>query len=226
MKARNVEKTSRKTAKKAIIIVFLTVLVSMVVLYCILLAIQKRSDSEKKQPNNYRFDYVNYDEDIFGDKEYMSYDRNVYYTSVNSYMTVSIERDSLDDVSEAYKSPVLFMLDYIDAMINGEADTFNAYHAPEFYTNGRTPLERFTMQKLYSITITAVDNWYDDSGAEAVRYYNMGIDYMIKNNNGTLRNDMGSDAIRRKYLTLRETADGTITIIDESYFSRLEDMQG
>lgn len=138
----------------------------------------------------------------------MGYDRGVTYTNGN--LTVTVDREHLDDVSEAYRETVLFMFDYIDAMINGDAQKFNSMYAASFFKDGRTPRERFTQQKIYAANIVAVDNWYDDSESSAVTYYNIGIDYMIKNNNGTLRDDMGSDAVRRKYLTIRKDADGVL----------------
>ncbi len=226
MKAAGTEKKQRNAAKKAIIVVLCAVCMLIIVFYCIIWAVNRHGNGDETLPNNYTFDYANYDEDIFRDKEYMSYDRNIYYTSINSYMTVTIDRENMDDVSESYRRPILFMMDYIDAIVNGDVETYNSCHASEYYKSGRKPKENFTMQKLYAIKLTTVDTWYDDAGSEALRYYNIGIDYMIKNNNGTLRNDMGSDAIRRIYLTLKETSSGTITITDESYFSCLETAAG
>lgn len=225
MKQQIKEKKDRRRAKKILLIVTGGICAFILIFFGVSRFISNSRGGDETQPNNYRFDYANYDENIFLDKEYMSYDRSIYYTGVNTYMTVTIDRKHMDDVSEIYREPVLFLMDYIDAMINGDVTEYNACHAPEYYTGGRKPKENFTMQKLYSITLISVDNWYDDSDSTAKRYYNIGIEYMIKNNNGTLRNDMGSDAIRRKYLTIKETSDGAFSITDESYFSGLEQSQ-
>lgn len=226
MKQQIKEKKDRRRAKKILLIVAGGICAFILIFFGVSRFISSSRRGDKTtQSNNYRFDYANYDENIFLDKKYMSYDRSIYYTGVNTYMTVTIDREHMDDVSEIYREPVLFLMDYIDAMINGDVAGFNACHAPEYYTGGRQPKENFTMQKLYSITLISVDNWYDDSDSDAERYYNIGIEYMIKNNNGTLRNDMGSDAIRRKYLTIKETSDGDFSITDESYFSSLEQNQ-
>ena len=168
--------------------------------------------------NVYKFDYANYDENIFEDSKYMGYDRSIYYTDAEGYMTVTIDRENMDDVNEAYREVILFMMDYIDAMINGDVEKYNSCFDPSYYTGGRQPKKNFTQQKLYRIKLIAVDYWYDESGGSSVMYYNIGIEYMIKNNNGTLRDDMGSDALRIKYLTIKET-DGNFAITDESYFS-------
>lgn len=85
----------------------------------------------------------------------MGYDRGVTYTNGN--LTVTVDREHLDDVSEAYRETVLFMFDYIDAMINGDAQKFNSMYAASFFKDGRTPRERFTQQKIYAANIVAVD---------------------------------------------------------------------
>lgn len=211
------EKGKRTTAKRGIIIAVTAILLIMAVFYIILWIVEKGEEPNNTQTNKYTFYNADYDENIFEDKVYMSYDRSVYYTDLSSGLTVTVTRDDTTDVSETYREAVLFLLDYIDAMINGDVEAYNACHAPEFYNKDRLPKAGFTMQKLYMLTITAVDYKYDDEGDEAVRYYNMAIEYMIKNNNGTLRNDMGSDAIRKKYLTIKEDSAGRMTITDESY---------
>lgn len=207
------------SAKRGIIITLAAVLMAITLFYIILLMIEQTEITNDMQTNKYTFSVADYDENIFEDRVYMSYDRSVYYTDPSSGMTVTVSRDDMTDVSETYREVIEFLLDYIDAMINGDVDGYNDCYAPEFYNKDRTPKTSFTMQKLYRITITAVDWKYDDSGDEANRYYNIAIEYMIKNNNGTLRSDMGSDAIRKVYLTIMENVNsgGTMQITDESY---------
>lgn len=215
-------KGKRPSSKKVILSVVGVICGLTLLFYGIILIANKvKNGRADPEPNKYTFDYANYDENIFEDAVYMGYDRGVTYTNGN--LTVTVDREHLDDVSEAYRETVLFMFDYIDAMINGDAQKVNSMYAASFFKDGRTPRERFTQQKIYAANIVAVDNWYDDSESSAVTYYNIGIDYMIKNNNGTLRDDMGSDAVRRKYLTIRKDADGVFAITAESYFSSLEE---
>ncbi len=215
---------NKKKTKKAIIIVFAAICGFIVLCYAAAYAISKIGTGEPAETSNvYRFEYPNYDEDIFKDKKYMGYDRSVYYTSAEGYMTVSIDRDDLSGVSESYREAVLFLMDYIDAMINGDVEKYNSCYDPSYYTNGKKPKEKFTQQKLYMIKLTAVDRWYEDSESSGVTYYNIGIEYMIKNNNGTLRNDMGSDATRIIYLTIKE-ANGKFAITKESYVSRTQEL--
>lgn len=213
------KKSKNISAKRGIIITLAAILLLMAIFYIILLVIERSEKPNDTQTNKYTFSAADYDENIFEDRVYMSYDRSVYYTDPNSGMTVTVSHDDATDVSETYREVVEFLLDYIDTMINGDVDGYNACYAPEFYNKERTPKIAFTMQKLYRITLTAVDWKYDDSGDGALRYYNVAIEYMIKNNNGTLRNDMGSDAIRKVYLTIREDADSgeMMQITDESY---------
>lgn len=213
----------KRPSSKRLMLSVIGVICGLTVLFygVVFIANKVKNNKNDLEPSKYTFDYANYDENIFDDAVYMGYDRGVTYTNGN--LTVTVDRDHLDDVSEAYRETVLFMFDYIDAMINGDVQKFNSMYAASFFTDGRTPKERFTQQKIYAANIVAVDNWYDDSGSSAVTYYNIGIDYMIKNNNGTLRDDMGSDAVRRKYLTIRKDADGVFAITAESYFSSLEE---
>lgn len=212
-------KKDKKTAKKTILIVFAAMCIFMILYFMVSYGISKiKFGGNTETSNVYKFDYANYDENIFEDSKYMGYDRSIYYTDAEGYMTVTIDRENMDDVNEAYREVILFMMDYIDAMINGDVEKYNSCFDPSYYTGGRQPKKNFTQQKLYRIKLIAVDYWYDESGGSSVMYYNIGIEYMIKNNNGTLRDDMGSDALRIKYLTIKET-DGNFAITDESYFS-------
>ncbi len=214
---KNGKKKKNISAKRGILITLAAILLTMAVLYVILLIIEKSESKIDSQTNKYTFSIANYDENIFEDKVYVSYDRSIYYTDLNSGMTVTVSKDDTTDVSETYRDAVLFLLDYIDAMINGDVDSYNDCYAPEFYDTNRSPKTSFTMQKLYRMNLTSVDWKYVDDGDEALRYYNISIEYMIKNNNGTLRSDMGSDAIRKIYLTIKEDGAGNMLITDESY---------
>ncbi len=219
----SLKKSKAVDRKKNLLITIAVISVILIVMSIVALLISKlENNAPEEQQNKYQFDYADYNEDITEDKVYMGYDRNIYYTNPDGYMTVSVERDNMEDVSEVYREPVLFLMDCIDAMIAGDVSKYNSFFGAEYYKNtDSTPKESFTPQKLYSITITAVTYWYDDSSDSGVRYYNFGLDYMIKNNNGTLRSDMGSDAIRRIYLTIKEEND-TFSIIDRSYISSLQ----
>ena len=62
---------------------------------------------------------------------------------------------------------------------------------------------------LYNITVTFYSTEKQDDGSVLTSYK---LEYMIYENNGTYRRDIGSDMSRPQLVTLRIEKDGTIAI--------------
>ena len=140
----------------------------------------------------------NYDENIFEDTKYMGLDRNIYIYDIATGVTESLEQEDYEEYSDAVK----LMVDLINSIINGDAETYNNFFSSECVANGHVQLkEEFTMQKLYNIQITQLSTEDDDSNYTKYEFI---LEYMIMQNNGTFRTDIDSDASKKQYITITD----------------------
>ncbi len=142
-----------------------------------------------------------YSEDIFKDTYYMGLDRGIYYCDPGTGVTVEIIKNEYDNYNDAVK----LMYDFINYIIAGDAESYNACFSESYYQDGENQKkEAFTMQKLYNIKITKIAETVSDS--TGVSKYVYTLEYMIRQNNGTFRTDVGSDASRTQYITITDTS--------------------
>ena len=145
--------------------------------------------------------------DIYTDEDYMDLDRRIYYTLVDGYET-TVPIPEGEEIH--YSTEVRLLVRLINAAIAGDTDTYNACFSKEYIeTSGE--FAPFTMQKLYDISI--VDYTYSavaPSGYTSVRVY--GLRYKIKDNNGSLRDDIGSDGEIEQRVSVVKDANGTAFI--------------
>ena len=86
----------------------------------------------------------NYDEDIYKDSEYMGLDRNVYIYDINTGVMESLEEDDY----QSYGDGVKFMVDFVNTIISGDAESYNECFEDEcFYNDSVEEKEAFTMQR-------------------------------------------------------------------------------
>ena len=144
------------------------------------------------RPPSYIFAEPNYNENIFDDAVYMTLDREIYYTSGQM-------RTSITENNYASQLPAAqFMYDIILYIINGDYENYNKIFT-DFYIKqaGDALRETFTMQKLYNIDIEILLTWDDvPEAGKRVIYSDFKVSYMIKNNNGTFRNDIPPEEAR------------------------------
>ena len=157
-----------------------------------------------------RFDFADpaLSADPMSDADYMELDRTVYYRTLSGYeITVSISESDLSSVDAE-----LFLLwQLVHAAMAGDADAYNACFSSEYIqSSGKT--QDFTKQKLYDITVTLYEGAEQKipDGYASVRSY--GLAYKIKDNNGSLRKDMGSDAIKEQLFFVVKDMSGNAAI--------------
>ncbi len=141
------------------------------------------------------------------DTEYMSQNRAIYLVKRG---TTTIKTELTEDTYAQYSKAVRHIVKLIEAALDGDATAYNALFSPEFLS-AAGPYAPFTRQKLYDISIIE----YPVSGAVPEGYTKVslyGLAYKIKDNNGSLRTDIGSDAELEQYLTVVEDADGNVFI--------------
>jgi hypothetical protein len=150
-------------------------------------------------------------DDIYADAEYMSLNRAINYTTTEGY-TVTVEIPESDYVR--YSDEVQLLIRLVEAAIAGDNIAYNSCFTPEYIAASGAE-EPFTMQKIYDIEIV---NYHSSAAVEkehAEIYKNAavyGLRYKIKDNNGSLRYDMGSDAVHEQYISVVTDAEGNALI--------------
>lgn len=151
--------------------------------------------STEKHPNTIIFFTPNYDEDIYEDAVYLGLDRNIYIYDASVGLKESLEPEDY----EVYGESVQLMADFVNSIIAGDVERYNSFFADDEYYK-----ESFTKQKLYNIVITTYGSEEITDGDETWTQYEFALEYMIRQNNGTLRLDLESDACRAQYITVSD----------------------
>lgn len=223
------EKTSasalkRKKIKKALIAA-ISVLIVFVILYYSITAILGAllTKPETSDPKfQYTFFDPDFDEDIMEDEEYVGLDRSFYFSDPQTGIT----SNSADDIPQTYRPYVETVVKYIESAIKGDNQSLNRLFSQKYYENGGEEKNEFTPQKIYNIQISFNGFSSVDENGTAYPSYTFWVEYMIRRNNGTFRNDMGSDCSKKelfritqrneKYQIDQITIFKTVTPADES----------
>ena len=149
---------------------------------------------------------IDYDLDETTVREYMELDRDLHYKDGSE--TVMVSEANL----EFYGADVQFFRTYFDLVISGNCDGYNALFTDHYFETNE-PNDIFTQQMIYDILIEKLS--VKEEGGQTVYAYN--VSYKIFRNNGTFRNDIGSDGSRVLYFELLESG-GTIKIDRITYY--------
>ena len=150
---------------------------------------------------------IDHDLDVTAVQEYMELDRNIHYKSGSE--TVMITDDNL----EFYGNDILFFKTYFDYAIHGDYESYNALFTERYYETNE-PYYSFTQQMIYDIEIEKLSETDNVQG----KIYAYNVSYKIYRNNGTFRNDIGSDGAKTLYFELLESGD-TILIDRITYYT-------
>ena len=198
---------SYREKKKLLVILLVAFFAVLVVSIVALLLLGDHGDDEKGERAAIKFADPLLSVDIYDDKDYMDLDHTIYYTLVDGYETTT---PILEGEEIHYSTEVRLLIRLVKAAIAGDADTYNACFSAE-YIEESGEFSPFTMQKLYDISI--VDYTYSatpPAGYASVRVY--GLRYKIKDNNGSLRDDVGSDGEIEQRISVVKDADCTAFI--------------
>ena len=159
-----------------------------------------------KEAKDFYFWPVNYDADIFLDSQYM--DKNRYISYTNGAETTLIT----DGSYELYGPAVALLAEYINAAIEGDADTLNSLFTDEYWSRHQK-YDRITMQRIYNVElIQTSDSVISQGQYQGVHRWTFDVRYMIMKNDGTFRSDMESDS--SVPLVFEILSDGTNTLIN------------
>lgn len=132
----------------------------------------------------------NYDIDISYDTHYMSRERYITYSDGGVSSIIS-------EYSNEYGSMGDFFLGYFSSLTSGDAEKYNSFFLEEYFDGeDRVPYERFTMQRVYDITVEKMgEELIEKGGYEGCVRTVFKVGYKIMHNDGTFRADMPSDTV-------------------------------
>ena len=137
---------------------------------------------------------VDYEEDIFKDAIYAKKTKDVFfsYDGEGEYLTAQ-------NYLTANPAGKMFY-NYFECVIKGEYTVYPKFFSEEFKENAVLP-EKFTMQKLYDISVNLETRQpFEDGYVET--YY---VRYRIMDNNGTFRSDLENNTVIPVYYTVYVT---------------------
>ena len=132
---------------------------------------------------------ANYDLDVTTVEEYMQLDRNIYFMQNGEKYFLSESTEMTEDKE--------FFVYYFDCAINGRYTEYNELFTDNYYKKNE-PYVRFAPQMIYDITVEKLSESYKDGNT----VYKYNVSYKIYKNNGTFRNDIGSDGSKTLMFTL------------------------
>ncbi len=178
---------------KIVILLSIVVLIFIMVFFSIYLL---GGDGTRGSAPKYDFIFheVDFDTDILTDPDYLVLDRSVSLRQGNQ--TVTIDRNFRSE-----NGTIEFMLDYLDCIISGDYEGYGDFFSRLYFETETVP-EIFTMQRVYEITIEFISETPIVESNKNYIEYRLSLDYKINRNDGTLRNDMGSDCFRTQYFLI------------------------
>ena len=201
---------SSSKLKRRIIVIAVVSLILIIVLYFAVSGLSSLLDDQHEKPESGSSDRIyfypaDYEEDITTDLEYMGLIRDISLKYSNSDLTISLSPDDYD----AHGEIVFFMTELINSIIDGDVKKYNESFSPEYFKDS-LPKKSFTPQKLYGgsdtlgirITIVSEEELHDPQTGIVYNKYQTKLEYMIFKNNGTFRDDVGSDGMRPVHYTV------------------------
>ncbi len=143
------------------------------------------SDGSGYQPLDILFAPADYEDNIFEDETYMSMNRDIKY--IDGAQSTEV---ALDENGSYFGDGLLFFQTYFNCVIRGDYETYQTLISEDYDKDGAYPIpERFTMQKIHSISVEHRNDADTIVSQNEVRRYYV-VKYQIYQNNGTFRDDI------------------------------------
>jgi len=199
----------QKEKRKKMLLIALFVVVGIFVVFGLTVVIlsgvknhlqaRRNAEYEKSTNRSYVYPPPDYDLNIFDDSGYLSLDRSIWFNDGAMRTVIT------DETFANYTPELQFMYNVINFIINGNYTEYNKIFTEDYRKKAGDELrERFTMQQLYNIELEIVDM---STAGDTVTNTVVSVSYMIRNNNGTFRNDLdyNEEAIRSVVYMLATT---------------------
>lgn len=184
-----------KISKVPKIVIFLSIgIMTFIAVFFAIYLLGKDEDSLSLPDYDFIFYEVDFETDILSDPDYLSLDRSIHLKQGNQTTTI-------DRTFRSENGTVEFMLDYLDCIISGDYKDYGDFFSKLYFETEKIP-EIFTMQRVYEITIEYLGETPVAESNKNYSEYRLSLDYKINRNDGTLRNDMGSDCFRTQYFLI------------------------
>ena len=148
-----------------------------------------------------------YEYDIMQDEEYLQLNRRIYHCDERSGLTEELTDKNIGGYGPAAR----VLREAINAIIAGDADAYNSLFSDNYYANNE-PESPFTMQRLYDIKITKVNETIKSGEKGKYTQYEYEVEYKIRLNDGTFRMDIGHDESKKQFFILSDSVTGDVLI--------------
>lgn len=167
----------------------------------------EEEETKKLPPSSIIFATPDYEYDIMQDQDYLQLNRRIYHCDDRSGMT-----EELTDKNVTGYGPAAAVLRaYINAVIAGDADALNALFSENYFANHEAE-PPFTMQRLYDIKLTKINETIVADEKGKYTQYEYEVEYKIRLNDGTFRTDIGHDESKKQYFVLSDSVTGEVLI--------------
>ena len=201
-----INEQNKKMRKKLLLALCITVGV-VILLVAVLLIVKacQEDDGAFSLPDDYF--YPTYQGDIFEYDDYLDKRPDVilYCDDPDGLgRTTSIDAEREDE----FAPEVLFLRDFIQIMMHADVNAYNDCFN-EIYFKKNEQQEAFSQQMIYEAEIRFASVEDGKNGEKIATYY---LFYKLYENDGSLRRDVGSDAVVPMRVVLRTTQTGEISI--------------
>jgi hypothetical protein len=205
----SMQKQSQKMRKKLIIAVAVTlgVIAVLTALLLIVKACQEKKEESFSLPDGYF--YPTYHGDIFEYEDYLDKRPDVIFYCEDPDglgRTTSIDADR----EEEFTPETLYLRDFLLIMMRADIDAYNNCFN-EIYYKKHKEQEQFSQQMIYGAEIRFASEEKAANGEKTTIYY---LFYKLYENDGSLRRDVGSNAVVPLKVVLRVTPTGEISITE------------
>ena len=205
------KKNNKRSLKRDMLLAFAVTGGVLLLLLALVSALeQKTSAGNQSETGDYQYkfsdEYITDIEEFLADEDYIAKDRTIYYYNASLGTTVGIAEGQYQD----YGQCVELLCEMVESIIAGNATAYNQCFS-ELYFTKEEPQDEFSMQKLYDIVIGTYSEETVTKDGKTYTEYIYTLEYKIRRNNGSLRDDMGSNGSRTQYLLI-SNREGTLLI--------------
>lgn len=202
----NIAVQNKRMQKKLLFVLAISIGV-VAVLVSVLLIVKacQEKDDEFSLPESYFC--PTYNGDIFKYADYLEKRPDVIFYCEDPDglgRTTSIDADREDELAPE----VLYLRDFLQIMMHADVDAYNNCFNEIYYKNHKKQ-DAFSQQMIYEAEIRFASEEEGKNGERTATYYLL---YKLYENDGSLRRDVGSDAVVPMRVVLRIAPDGDISI--------------
>lgn len=191
--------TKKRRLRGALIAIGCVLLLAILTVILLTILLPEDEPAPTPTPSQIRFSPV-YDGDIRENEAYLSLNR-CYILCLPDYGI----KEEIDDSRFASDGELGLIRDYIESLVDGYPNACRSLFTASALEEN--PIPDFAQQMIYGDRGIEITKETAENGKSVYR-----LEYMIRQNNGTYRSDVGSDAMRPEYLTVVDTGDGVFRI--------------